>query len=334
MKVINRSPMVSKSAFCFALGVLFFALCLPVKAQQSGKIPRIGYASGGPGEDRFEAFRQGLRELGYTEGQNISIEYRDAGDRLDQMPALVNELVQQKVDLIVANNNVVIRAAKAATTTIPIVMTSTVDPVTAGYVESLAHPSGNITGIANLRRDLSGKRLELLKEAIPRLSRVAILWDAAGPGPKVAFKEYENTARTLKLHVQSLQVRGPQPAIDNAFQAAKRDHAGGLIIVSNPLTRKYSKHVLGLATKNRVPTMNEDSRYVDEGGLLSYGANTDDQFRRVAIYVEKILKGAKPADLPVEQPMKFELVINLKAAKQIGLTIPPNVLARADRVIR
>ena len=314
--------------------VMLVGCAIIVHAQQPKKVPRIGYTSGGPGVPNFEPFRQGLRDLGYVEGQNFLIEHRDAKGRLDRMPALVDELVQQNVDVLVANNNVVIRAAQKATNTIPIVIVSSVDPVAAGYVDSLARPGGNVTGLTSLSRDLSAKRVELLKEVLPKISRMAILWDADGPGPKVAFKEYEGAARAFKLQLQSLEVRGPKPDIEGAFQAAKKGRADALIVVVNPLINQHQKQVLELATKSRLPSLNEDSRYVDAGGLLSYGTNSADLHRRVAIYVDKILKGAKPADLPVEQPMKFEFIVNLKTAKQIGLTIPPNVLARADKVIK
>ena len=319
----------------FVAVAVAFAMCGAVaQAQQPKKIPRIGFASGGPGDQGFEALRQGLRELGYVEGKNVLIEYQDAKGRLDLMPALVDELVQQKVDVIVAANNVVIRAAKKATKTIPIVMRSSVDPVIAGYVDSLARPGGNITGLTTLGRDLSAKRVELLKEIFPQMSRIAVLWDADGPGPKVAFKEYQAAAQAFHLHVQSLEVRGPKPDFEKAFQGVQKARADALIIVSNPLIIQHRAQLLELARKYRLPSMNENFQYVEAGGLLSYATNNADTFRRTAVYVDKILKGAKPADLPVEQPTKFEFIINLKAAKQIGLTIPPNVLARADRVIR
>src|SRR5713226_689421 len=285
-----------------------------VEAQQTKKVPRIGFlSSDSPGPDpRIDAFRHGLRDLGYIEGQTLLVEYRYGEGRLDRMPALVNELIQQKVDIIVATNNIFIRTAKEATKTIPIIMISSIDPVAAGYVDSLARPGGNITGLSPLVRDLSAKRMELLKEILPRMSRVAILWDADGPGPTVAFKEYEAAARTLKLNLQSLDVRGPNPDLEGAFQAAKKGRASALIIVLNPLITFHLKRIMELATSNRLPSMNEDSRYVNAGGLVSYGANLADSYRRAAVYVDKILKGTNPADLPVEQPMKFELVINLK----------------------
>ncbi|MBI3060887.1 MAG: ABC transporter substrate-binding protein, partial [Deltaproteobacteria bacterium] len=224
--------------------------------------------------------------------------------------------------------------AKEATKTIPIVAVLAVDPVATGIVDSLARPGGNITGIATLQRDLSGKRLELLTEVVPKISRVGVLWDANAPGPAIAFKEYEAAARALKVQLQSLAVRGPNPDLEGAFQAAASGRAGALITIRNPVLRRYPKQIAELAIKNRLPSMYEGSEYVEAGGLMSYSANDVESFRRAATYVDKILKGAKPADLPVEQPTKFELVINLKAAKQIGLTIPPNALARADRVIK
>jgi putative ABC transport system substrate-binding protein len=250
------------------------------------------------------------------------------------MPALVNELVQHKVDIIVAVNNVVIRAAKEATNTIPIVMVTSVDPVAAGYVKSFAHPGGNITGLANLGRDLSAKRVELLKEVIPKMSRVAILWDVHGPGPAIAFKEYEAAARAFKLELRSLEVRGPNLDFEKAFQAAKAARAEALIVVRNPLMTQHAKQVFELATRNRLPSMTEERRYVNAGGLISYGADAADLFRSAAEYVVEILKGAKPGDLPVKLPAKFEIFVNLKTAHQIGVVIPQRVLIQADMVIK
>jgi putative ABC transport system substrate-binding protein len=309
------------------------------EAQQTTKpMPRIGFISstGTPGSPshQFDAFRLGLRDLGYVEGKNILIERRYAEGRLDRMPALVNDLVEQKIDVIVAPNNVVIRAAKEATTTTPIVMVSSVDPVAAGYVKSFAHPGGNITGLANLGRDLSAKRVELLKEVLPKMSRVGVLWDADGPGPVIAFKEYEAAARGFKLELRSLEVRGPNPDFAGALQAAKTARVDALIVVGNPLITQHAKQVFELATKNRLASMTEEGRYVDAGGLLSYGANAADLYRSAAGYVVDILKGAKPGDLPVKLPEKFEIFINLKTARQIGLVIPQHVLVQADRVIR
>ncbi len=306
--------------------------------QPAKKVPRIGFISstGTPASPSplFDAFRQGLRDLGYVEGKNVLMEHRHAEGRLDRMPALVNELVQQKVDVIVAVNNVVIRAAKEATKTIPIVMLSSVDPVAAGYVGSFARPGGNITGVAYLGRVLSAKRVELLTEVLPRISRIAILWDANGPGPTIAFKEYEAAAQAFKLQLRSLEVRGPNPDFEGVFQAAKKVRADALIVVGNPLIGQHREQIFELATKNRLPSMTEDSRYVDAGGLMSYGANLADLYRRAATYVDKILKGAKAAELLVALPTTFDFFINLKTAQQLGLTIPRQVLMRADEVIQ
>jgi putative ABC transport system substrate-binding protein len=308
-------------------------------AQQTAKtLPRIGVISStGTAESPwplFDAFRLGLSDLGYVEGKNILIESRYAEGRLDRMPGLVNELVQQKVDLILAPNNVVIQAAKKATNTIPIVMVSSVDPVEAGYVKSFAHPGGNITGLAHLGRDLSAKRVELLKEVVPRMSRVGILWDGDGPGPKIAFKEYEGAAHAFKLELRSLEVRGPKPDLEKALHAAKVARADALIVVANPLMAQHAIEVFELAAKYRLPSMTEEGRFVNAGGLISYGAKLADLYRRAAEYVAEILKGAKPSDLPVKLPSKFEIFINLKTAKQIGVVMPQHVLVQGDKVIQ
>lgn len=323
------------------IGLVTFAFILAsfhlAEAQQPGKIPRIGLiaSTGAPGSPSplFEAFRLALRDLGYVEGKNILMEYRYAEGRLDRMPALVNDLVQQKVDVILAVNNVVIRAAKKATKTIPIVIISSVDPVDAGYVESFAHPGGNITGLSNLARDLSAKRVELLKEVLPKMTRVAILWDTAGPGPAIALKEYEAAARAFNLELRSLDVRGPNPDFEKAFQAAKAARAEAVIVVRNPLMGQHAKQVFDLANKYRLPSMTEERRYVEAGGLISYGVNAADLYRSAAAYVDEILKGAKPANLIIKQPTEFELFINLKTAQQLGLTIPKQVMIRASEVI-
>ena len=322
----------------FALTALHFALCLSAEAQQPTKIPRIGYVSGG-GDPKtltggIETFRQVLRELGYIEGKNIVVEYRYAEGGVDMFPALVAELVRLKVDVLVSPVTTAIRAAKESTKTIPIVMVIPSDPVATGLIDSLARPGGNITGVTRLTRDLSGKRLELLKDAIPDVTRVAVLLDANGEGPKISFKEYETTARALKIQLQSFGVRGPNPDLEGAFQAAVKARVHALITIHNSLIVRYPKRIADLAVKYRMPSMYEGSQYAESGGLMSYSANDADQYRRAAVFVDKILKGAKPADLPVEQPTKFEFVINLKTAKQIGVTIPPNVLARADKVIK
>ena len=303
------------------------------EAQQPAKIPRVGYVSGAdpsrpvPG---FEVFRQTLRELGYTEGKNVLLEHRVGYDVQNG----VAELVQLKVDVLVVVPLVAIRAAKQATKTIPIVMVTTQDPVEAGLVDNLSRPGGNITGITSLARDLSGKRLELLKEVLSGISRIGILRDADSSGAAIAFEEYQTAAQPLKLQVESLEVKAPKPDFDSAFQAAANKRMNAVVAVRGRLLNGYAKRIAASAIHSRLPTMYEGSQFVEAGGFISYSANEIAQWQRAAIYVDKILKGAKPADLPVEQPTKFELVINVKAAKQIGLIIPPNVLARADRVIR
>jgi len=315
---------------------LAFGLLHVSEAQQQKKVPRIGYVSSGDPstELRLAAFRRGLRDLGYIEGKNIRVEYRYAEGKPDEVPGLVAELVQLKVDVLVVGYLPAIHAAKQATKTIPIVMVTTVDPVASGIVDSLARPGGNITGVTRLSRDLKQKRLELLKEVIPRISRVGVLWDADNENAAIAFKEYEAAARALKIPLQSLAVRGPHPDFEGAFQAAAKERASALITIRDALINRYRRRIADRAIKNRQPSMYEGSEYVEDGGLMSYAVSDAENYRRVATYVDKILKGKKPADLPVEQPATFELVINLKTAKQIGLTIPANVLARADKVIK
>jgi putative tryptophan/tyrosine transport system substrate-binding protein len=327
-----------KKTFGLALSAMLFALCFPAEAQQPKKVPRIGYVSGSGDANNpgplVEAFRQGLRDLGYTEGKNILVEYRYIEGKLDHVPGFVAELVQLKVDVLVVGVLPAIRAAKQATKTIPIVMVTLQDPVTTGIVDSLAHPGGNITGLTTLSRDLSAKRLELLKEVVPKMSLVGVLWDPNAAGPAIAFKEYEAAVRRLKIQLQSLEVRGPNPDFDAAFQAAVKERANALITVSGVLLTRYRKRIVGLIIKNRLPSIFEASDFVEAGGLMSYSASDAESYRRATTYVDKILKGGKPADLPVEQPTKFELVINLKTAKQIGLTIPQSILFRADRVFK
>jgi ABC-type uncharacterized transport system substrate-binding protein len=343
----DREKNMKKKITVLTLGALLFALCLPAEAQQTAKIPWIGYVSGSgdannPGPN-VEAFRQGLRDLGYIEGKNILVEYRYAEGKLDRIPSIVAELVQLKVDVVVAAALPAIRAAKQATKTIPIVMVTTQDPVATGLVDSLARPGGNITGLTRLTRELRGKRLELLEEVVPRISRVGVLVEKGmiaeaerigAQARTLAFKDYETAASALKIQLQSLEVRGPNPDFEGAFQAATKARVSALITVNTSLLNRYPKRIADLAIKNRLPSMYEASDFVEAGGLMSYASNDAGNFRRAAVYVDKILKGAKAADLPVEQPMKFEFVINLKTAKQIGLTIPPNVLARADKVIK
>jgi putative ABC transport system substrate-binding protein len=321
------------------ISILMLASFCLAEAQQPAKtIPRIGFISStGTAESPsplFDAFRLGLSDLGYVDGKKILIESRYAEGRLDRMPALVSDLVQQNVDVIVAPNNVVIRAAREATRTIPIVMITTVDPVAAGYVKNFAHPGENITGLANLSRDLSAKRVELLKEVLPKMSRVAILWDAAGPGPTIAFKEYEAAATAFKLELRSLEIRGPNPDFGGAFQAAKTARVEALVVVGNALVFQHAKQIFELATKNRLPSMTEEGRFVNAGGLMSYGASLADLYRRAAGYVVDILQGAKPGDLPVKLASRFEIFINLKTSQQLGLVIPQHVLVQADKVIK
>src|SRR5262245_8145413 len=319
-----------------ALGVLvalLFAVSFPVEAQQTKKVPRIGYLSSGSASFRTGAFRQGLRDLGYVEGKNIIIEYRNAEGKIERYPDLVVDLVGLKVDVIFTSSTPGALAAKNATKTIPIVFTNVGDPVANGLVASLARPGGNITGLSTLAPELSGKGLELLKETIPKLSRVAVVWNPDNPGKTSSFKETEVAAQALRLQLQSLEVRGPND-VEPAFQAAKKERAVALIVLRDVVVTSQMTRILELALKNQMPAIYGDRGFVDAGGLMSYGPNIDDLFRRAATYVDKILQGTKPADLPIERPSKFELVINLKTAKQIGLTIPPNVLARADKVIR
>ena len=308
------------------------------QAQQNKKIPRLGYISGSGDANNpgplVEAFRQGLRDLGYLEGKNILVEYRYAEGNVDRLPSLVVELVRLKVDVLVSSQVPGVRAAKQATNTIPIVMVVTVDPVATGLVDSLAHPGGNITGLTRLTRDLSGKRLELLKEVVPRISRVGVLWVASSPDATSAFKGYEAAARALKIPLQSLEVSGPNPDLEGAFREAGKRRVSALITLGATLLNRYPKRIADLATKNRLPLMSEGSDFAEAGALASYATNDSENFKRAAVFVDKILKGAKPADLPVEQPTKFELVINLKTAKQIGVTIPQSVLFRADKVIK
>ncbi len=319
-----------------AIGVAF-AMCGAVaQAQQPKKVPRIGLLSPfSPSATAswHQAFRQGLRDLGWVEGKNISIEYRYADGKNDRLPDLAADLVRLKVDIIVASVNTDALVAKNATRIIPIVVASAGDPVAIGLVASLARPGGNITGLSQISPELTGKRLELLKEIVSKLSRVAVIWNPQGTTSPLSWKEIQLPARELGIQLHSLEVRSPKD-FDKAFEEATRARAGALAIMPDPLFAGNLKRIAELAAKSRLPSIFHLEEFVESGGLVAYGVDRSDQFRRAATYVDKILKGTKPADLPVEQPTKFELVINLKAAKQIGLTIPPNVLARADRVIR
>jgi putative tryptophan/tyrosine transport system substrate-binding protein len=327
---------MSRKIFVCLLTTLLLITVSFAGAQQPAKIPRIGLLnalSPAAVSTRMDAFRQGLGELGYVEGQNIAIEYRHAADSADRLPALAAELVGLKVDVIVAVGSQAVRAAQKATDSIPIVMTGSSDPVGTGFVASLARPGGNITGLSLLSPELSGKRLELLKEIAAGLARVAVLWNPDGPPAVLSLKETESAARALGIKLQSVEARAPKD-FDGAFTTVNKGRAGALIVLPAPIMTIYAREIAEFAVKRRLPSISFSNEFPAAGGLMSYGANFLDLFRRAALYVDKILKGARPADLPVEQPTKFELVINLKTAKQIGLTIPPNVLARADRVIK
>jgi putative ABC transport system substrate-binding protein len=324
------------------LSILFVVLLLAVaviaEAQQPKKVHRIGYlgATDAAGEStRSEAIRLALREFGYIEGQNIAIEYRYAEGKQDRYAELAAELVRLKVDIIVAaGGNLLVRPIKNATKTIPIVMIGQgLDPVAEGLVESLARPGGNVTGLTNLGPELAGKRLELFKEAVPKIVSVAVLYEPANPGSVLQMKEALAAGRRLALTIRSWEVRDAD-GFEKEFAALNKDRPDGLFVTGGPLMTANQKRIAGLALKSRLPSMHASREYVEAGGLMSYGADRVDIYRRVAYFVDKILKGAKPADLPVEQPTKFELVINLKTAKQIGVTIPQRVLGRADKVIK
>jgi putative ABC transport system substrate-binding protein len=333
----QSEKLISKLLLRVALGTMLFALCFSAEAQQPAKIFRIGYLSSpsfSVSPARVEVFRQGLRELGYVEGKNVVIEYRSAEGKLDRLPGLAAALVGLKVDLIVTSGPTATRAAKEATSMIPIVMTQVGDPVGSGFVASLARPGGNLTGMSTLAPALNGKRLEILKEIIPKLSRVAVFGTSINPGTAQSLKELELAAGAFGLKPQVLDVLEPKD-IETAFQAASKGRAeAALMIVGGGVAAAYQKRILELAVKSRLPVMYTRAEFVEAGGLMTYGVNVNDLNRRAATYVDKILKGAKPADLPVEQPTKFEFIINLIAAKQIGLRIPPEVLARANRVIK
>jgi len=322
-------------------GLLVIAFVLGVagavaQAQQAAKVSRIGYLTVAPlgsNVDRVEAFRQGLRELGYVEGKNIVIEWRSGQGKFERRGELAVELVRLKVDVIVTSGPTMTQAAKEATATIPIVMAYDTDPVGNGFVASLARPGGNITGLSALSAELSGKQLELLKEIVPKLSRVAVFGNSNEPANPKTLKEIELAAGAFRVQVQPLDLLGLKD-IENAFQSATQGRADAVLVLPSAIIIGHRTQIVKLALKARLPAMYLSSIWVESGGLMSYATSFTDLSRRAATYVDKILRGAKPADLPVEQPRKFELVINLKAANQLGLTIPPNVLARADRVIR
>jgi putative tryptophan/tyrosine transport system substrate-binding protein len=320
-----------------ALTLSLLAAPLAATAQPPARVPRLGLLIPGSASafaSRLEAFRQGLHDLGYLEGQNIAIAYRFADGKADRFPALAAELVHLQVDILVTDGTPAIRAAKQATTTIPIVMAASGDPVGAGLVASLARPGGNITGLSFQSDELSGKWLELLKEAVPQIAHVAVLWQPDAPGRStLPFQEAQKAAQALGLQLQSLEVQSPDE-FDQRFAAMTREHADALVVISNAWFFSHRSRLAELAVQHRLPAIFHLREYVEAGGLMSYGTDSNERYRRVATYVDKILKGATPADLPVEQPTTFELVINLKTAKTLGLTIPPALLSRADKVIR
>jgi putative ABC transport system substrate-binding protein len=328
-----------KQFFGFSLSLFLFALCVSAQPQQvAGKAPRIGFLHTGSASDpvnsrRLDVFRQSLRELGYVEGKNINIEYRFGEGKSERLQELAEELVRLNVDILVASTATAARAAKKSNVTVPIVVVN-MGSLT-GLVDSLARPGGNVTGLTHISLELLGKRLELLKEVLPRVSRFVFLDDTTGAGgyERVA-QETQSAAKALGVKLQVLEVKAPNPNIEEIFQTMVKERVGGFIIEATPRMSFNRKKILTLAQQNRLPAMYSEEEWVNAGGLMSYGANRNEPYRRIAVYVDKILKGTKPADLPVEQPTKFDLVINLKTAKQLDLTIPPNVLARAHKVIR
>ena len=329
---------MNRKVFGGGLCAMLLALSVSVEAQQpAAKVSRIGFlTTGGEAASalRVKAFRQGLRELGYVEGKNIIIEYRYAEGRFERLPELAEELVRLKVDVLVVSSITVVRTARKVTATIPIVVAGAGDPIGSGLVATLARPGGNVTGLYIYSPELIGKRLELLKEVVPKVSRFAFLNDTDSTASKSMFKDAQVAAQALAVQFQLIEVKGPNPDLEGAFQVMVKERIGALITSPGALITFHLKKILELVEQNRIPAIHPDQQWVNAGGLMSYGANLVDLYHRAATYVDKILKGAKPADLPVEQPTKFELVINLKTAKQIGLTISPNVLARADRVIK
>jgi ABC-type uncharacterized transport system substrate-binding protein len=327
---------IDRRTFLAGTGAVLLTAPLAAEAQQTAKVPRIGYLALNPTPHLTEAFRRGLRDLGYVEGRNLVIEYRDAEGKSERLPALAAELVALKVDVILASGTPAALATKQATKTLPIVFTAIADPVTSRLVTSLAQPGGNVTGLSVLAPELVGKSLDQLKQAVPGVSRVAALWQPGGVGERTErdmLKEAEVAARALEVRLQVVEARGPAD-FDRAFSKMTRARAGALTVLTSSMLFGERRRLVGLAAKNRLPAVYPWREGVDAGGLMSYGANNADLSRRAATYVDKILKGAKPGDLPVEQPTKFELVINLKTAKALGLTIPPALLQRADEVIQ
>jgi putative ABC transport system substrate-binding protein len=326
---------MSRKKFTIALSAaMLLVLSFPVNAQQPVKISKIGWLSARRASNvGQETIVRMLRDLGYVEGKNVAFEYRFADNNLDRLPALADELVRLKVDVLLTAGTPGALALKKATRTIPIVFLDVTDPVAAGLVDSLARPGGNLTGFSSIEAVLAGKRLELLKETVSKLSRVAVLWDPRNPGSTQEWKESQRAARELGLQLHSMEVSSADK-YEDAFKEAIRARIGALAVLSNPLASSNQERITELAARNRLPAVYVQGSFITSGGLMSYGPDRTERYRRAAVFVDKILKGTKPADLPVEQPTKFEFIINLKAAKQIGLTIPPNVLARADKVIK
>jgi ABC-type uncharacterized transport system substrate-binding protein len=332
---------MEKSISYIVLGAVLCVFSVHVDAQQPArKAPRIGFLTTSSASDpqnalRQDAFRQGLRELGYVEGKNIIIEYRYAEGKSERLQELAEDLIRLKVELFVVPNDLTARAVKKATTIIPIVMTSSGNPIGTGVIASLARPGGNVTGLTSYTAELLGKRLELLKEVLPKVSRFAFLQDASSDSAsRAAFNEAQGPAKALGVKLQSVDVKAPNPDFEGAFRIMAKERIGALITSPGPLIRFHRKRILQLVEQNRLPAIHPDLDWTAAGGLMSYGANQSDLFRRAAVYVDKILKGAKPADLPVEQPTKFEFVINLKTANALNLTIPQSVLYRADKAIK
>jgi putative ABC transport system substrate-binding protein len=327
--VSSQWSVVSKVIFSFELSTLLLALTFSVQAQQPKNIPRVGFLGFETGNPvRFDAFRQGLRELGYVDGKNVVIERR-SGNRLGELAA---ELVRLKVDVIVTGGSTGTQAARDATSTIPIVMAQDNDPIGSGFVASLARPGGNITGLSALSAEMNGKRLEILKEIVPKLSTLAVFGDSTIPGNKQALRDTELAAAALGVRLRYQNIQSPEE-VEKVFRTNSKS-VDAVLLLNNPVLLRQRTQIADLAAKSRLPAIYDASDFVEAGGLMSYGRDARELFKRSAVYVDKILKGAKPADLPVEQPTKFEFVVNLKAAKQIGLTIPPEGLARADRIIR
>ena len=334
-KKSGAKQIIKQTLTCLLLTVLLPTLS-SAEAQQPMKAPRVGLLLQGTSTSlmtRLEGFQQGLRERGYVEGKNIALEQRFDDDREERLPALAADLIRLRVDIIVAAATPAVKAAKQATATIPIIIVHSADPVALGLVASLARPGGNVTGLSSASPDYSGKQLELLKEAVPKLSRIAILWNAANPGTAIAFREMQDAVRVLKLSVQSLEVRRSED-LAPAFKNVPKQRGMGLVTLLDPLVVSQRARIVELASESRLPAIYPTKEFVEAGGLMSFGADLTDSYRRAAIFVDKILKGAKPAELPIEYPTKFIFTVNLKTAKQIGLVMPPKMLAMADKVIR